>query len=510
MEDVQIAIEIIITIAVVSIQLFFFYATYQKIKLLSELFPARKLDESFLQSSDTVNGTIELIKIDSRIFGKYFTEIITSINKYLLKNQGATDFSIIKSIVERSIETRESSVSANITLPLYIGLMGTFIGIIIGLLKIAFFGGVIDENINSFIGGVVIAMIASFFGLLLTVINNSKNFKNAKALCDERKNDFYSFLQVELLPHLGNSLFDALDKLKNNINDFNKKFETNINLFDSKFSVNIGSLSDSVQVLSGNIGAVVDNTKSQKEFLFELKKLGYNKLAESNVKVFKLINDTVPSLIEFVEKQKELNHLIGKTTDFVSIIENLFNRIKTFEDSINNLGENINSKHYLSGQIIERVDKNLNQLDKQFELLKDHEIHSSEAIEAYFTSQYNKIQELTDNIKREIETALDFNLQDNPFQKLLVLETLDKSMSEMNEKMNFKEDLKKIVVDLNFTKSEISEIKQKLGTAIENNKSKRFRSPSVVDMNTEDVKLKKKSLLKRITNLFRRKRGSNS
>jgi hypothetical protein len=73
--------------------------------------------------------------------------------------------------------------------------MGTFTGIIIGLLNIGFGGGVTEENINSFIGGVVIAMVASFFGLLLTVINNSKNFRGCKSyICDERKNNFLQLL----------------------------------------------------------------------------------------------------------------------------------------------------------------------------------------------------------------------------------------------------------------------------------------------------------------------------
>src|SRR4051812_2009330 len=126
--DPQIAIEVLIGIAVVSIQLFFFFSSYGKIKMLSALLPQNKIDESFLQTSDTANGSIQLIKTDSKTFGKEFTETINSINKYLSKNQGATDFSIIKSIVERSIETKENSVAANVTLPLYIGLMGTFTG----------------------------------------------------------------------------------------------------------------------------------------------------------------------------------------------------------------------------------------------------------------------------------------------------------------------------------------------------------------------------------------------
>lgn len=512
MGNTQIAIEVIVAIAVVLIQLFFFYATLKKINLLSNLFPSKNLDESFLLSSDIANGKIQTIKIDSQLYSKDFTEVIDSINKYLKKNQGSTDFSIIKSIVERSIETRDNAVSANVTLPLYIGLMGTFTGIIMGLLKIGFGSGVTEENINSFIGGVVIAMVASFFGLLLTVINNSKNFKEAKATCDERKNSFYNFLQVELLPHLGNSLFDALDRLKYNINDFNKKFESNIQLFDTKFSDNINSLRTSVESLSENIGAVIENTQTQKDFLVELRKIGYNRMAEANMKVFSLLKETGPTFIEFIEKQKELTKSVEHAAGFVQTIESILNRVKTFEEALTNLGESINTRHYLGNEVLKRIDANLNHLDKNFEVLKRFEDSTSVEIENYFKAKYSEIQRLTDNIKREVEIALDVKIENNPFQKLHLLDAIDKHMNEIKGKINFNGEFKKISDDLSSTKSELTDIQQKLTKAIEDS---RIRSSQVVfgeEKETGKRKEKKqprekRKLLDHFTNLFKRKSG---
>lgn len=510
--ETQIVFEIFVAIAVVITQLYFFYTSYQSINNLSALLPKDKLDKSFLQTSDTTNGSIQLIKNDSNLFSKEFSEVITSINKYLSQNQGATDYSIIKSIVERSIETKENSVGANVTLPLYIGLMGTFVGIITGLLKIAFSGGVTAQNINSFIGGVVIAMVASLFGLLLTVLNNSMNFRKAKSICDERKNDFFDFLQIDLLPHLGNSLYDALDRLKDNINFFNKKFETNIQLFDSKFSENILALRDSVQLMSGNIGTIIENTKSQKEFLIRLDQIGYEKMASANAKVFKLIDKVSPTMLQFVEKQSELTASVEHAAQFISTIESILNRIKTFEESINRLGENINTKQYLSGQVIERVDKNLSQLDKNFELLKRHEIQSSEAIEEFFKSQYRKIQELTDNIKREVESALDVKIENNPLQKLHLLDAIGKHMNEIKDKINFNGEFKKISDDLSSTKSELTDIKQKLSKAIEETKNRsaqivyREEAPKT-KVPVKEQPTQKPTIFKRFTNIFRRNRG---
>lgn len=515
MENSHFALEIVVAIAVVLIQLLFFYTTFQKIKLLSSFFPLRDLDESDLLSSETQNGSIQLIRIDTTHYSEYFTTVINSINKYLYKNQGATDFTIIKSIVERSIETRENSVSSNVTLPLYVGLMGTFIGIILGLLKIGFGGGVTEDNINSFIGGVVIAMVASFFGLFLTVLNNSKNFKTAKAICDERKNNFFNFLQVELLPHLSNSLYDALDRLKININDFNKKFENNIKLFDSKFSDNLTSLGTSVSSLSENITAVVDNTKTQKDFLVELKNIGYNRMAEANVKVFQLLKETGPTFIKFIEKQKELTQSLEKASDIVQTIDSILNRIKSFEGSLNNLGENIGQSHFLGNELLKRVDVNLKYLNDKFELLKRFEDASLAETETYFRNKYEDIRRLTDNIKREVETALDIKIENNPLQKLHLLEKIEMNMIDINGKFNFNGDFKRIGDDLYSTKSELIELKQKLITAIEenNNRISQINSHKVMPKGNKKVKFPSNSkprIFTRFKNLFIRNRGGQA
>jgi hypothetical protein len=535
--DFTLSLELVIVAGVVSTQFYFFYSTLEKINKLSDLFPENILDSSSIHPAGSAAKS-ETLKTDERQFSKPFNHILESINKYLIKNKGATDFSIIKSIVERSIDSKESFVSSNISLPLYIGLMGTFSGVIIGLTQIAFAGGVTDDNINSFIGGVLIAMIASFFGLLLTVINNSRNFKNAKAICDERKNNFYNFLQAELLPHLGSSLYDALDRLKVNINDFNKKFENNINLFDTKFSENIRTLRDSVGSLSETIGVVVANTETQKEFLSQLKKMGYNRMAEANIKVFNILKEAGPTFIEFIEKQKQLNDSVENAVHSIESISGIFDRVKAFENSVNNLGENISTKQFLGNEVLVRIDKNLNYLDKQFELLKNHEIISSETIEDFFKNQYKKIQVLTDNIKREIEGALDLKIQNNPFQKLSYLESLDTQVKEIQSILSRKKEneinseissehqseqghKEKIfqdnVVDENRISASIEETKQPLIVRLIESPTKQAdsRENGTVDLSNGKgdnkiqtvVQEEGLSILGRFTNLFSKNRG---
>ena len=59
-------------------------------------------------------------------------QIVQAINSYLLKNKGATgDFLLIKDIVERYCDTKHEEIETQLPMPLYMGLMGTMLGIII-------------------------------------------------------------------------------------------------------------------------------------------------------------------------------------------------------------------------------------------------------------------------------------------------------------------------------------------------------------------------------------------
>ncbi len=503
----QIILEIIIVLVVVFLQLLFFNNTKNKISVFSNIFPVKN-DLYGLRTDESEKNNQQLIT--SNQFSSELNEIIKSINSYLKKNAGTADFSIIKSIAERSIESKENNALVNLSLPLYTGLMGTFIGIIVGLVNIAFFGGVTEQNINSFIGGVVIAMIASFFGLFFTVINNSYNYKKAKVDCDERKNKFYDFLQVELLPQIGNSLTDTLDRLKSNINDFNSKFEKNIKLFDSKFSENIDSLSYSVASLSENINIIVDNTKTQKEFLVELKSIGYNRMAEANIKVFKLLKETGPTFIQFIESQQKLSVSVEHANQFVGVIENILNRVKTFEEGINNLGEHINTNEFLGNEVLKRIDVNLGYLDNQFELLKQHEIKSTDSINDYFGKQFKEIQQLTDNIKKEIQDALNFQIDENPLKKLHLLSNIDANMLELNRKINFNDEFKNISTEVGSAIKEIQQIKNhlaesKVSKSRNNAIKKKEKDHTVPDKIKETTTTQKNKWLSR----FRKLIGNN-
>ena len=96
-----------------------------------------------------------------------------------------SDFNLIKDIVERNCDSVEEDINQTISIPLYLGLLGTFLGIIMGLLQISGMdynstSNGLGEAISILLKGVQIAMFASFTGLFLTVLNSGVFMKGAK------------------------------------------------------------------------------------------------------------------------------------------------------------------------------------------------------------------------------------------------------------------------------------------------------------------------------------------
>ena len=71
-----------------------------------------------------------------------FRRIVNSINVYLRKNKGAAgDYHLMKDIVERNCDAKENEIDTQIPTPLYTGLMGTVLGIIVGVTFLISSGG---------------------------------------------------------------------------------------------------------------------------------------------------------------------------------------------------------------------------------------------------------------------------------------------------------------------------------------------------------------------------------
>ena len=137
---------------------------------------------------------IEVTLITSDKNNNVLDKVLESTNTYLIRNKGAvSDFNLIKDIVDRNSDAVDQEINTLMSIPLYLGLMGTMLGIVIGLF---FMPSISDKNfenaIDLLIGSVKIGMIASFMGLLFTVLLTGYFYKGAKAIAESTKNDFFT------------------------------------------------------------------------------------------------------------------------------------------------------------------------------------------------------------------------------------------------------------------------------------------------------------------------------
>ncbi len=215
-------------------------------------------------------------------------EINRVLNNYLIRNKGAaSDYGLIKDVVERNCNSLEEEIETQTPWPLYFGLMGTMLGIIVGIGDIAINVGFDqfvekpEEHIGGLMGDVAMAMIVSCCGILFTT-TLSFFAKKAKSILETRKNAFYSWFQSELMPIISKeNASTGLKRLEENLSKFNESFEDNVKELNATFSV--------VKETSGN----------QALLMKTLNKMDLKKMAEANIEILSRFNQTVGQLEKF-------------------------------------------------------------------------------------------------------------------------------------------------------------------------------------------------------------------
>ena len=200
---------ILITIlAIVFLQFRSFKSNREKLLTFKCIFP--DIQSQFKLVKDEAND--DVLRIMTHHKNDILEVILSSLNNYLDNNKSAvSDFHLMKDIVDRNCDAKEEEIQTQIPVPLYLGLIGTMSGILIGV-GFLVFGGGLNELLNSntgsgtagieaLLGGVALAMISSIIGILLTTVGSYIN-RNAKANVEKNKNTFLSWIQAELLPNI--------------------------------------------------------------------------------------------------------------------------------------------------------------------------------------------------------------------------------------------------------------------------------------------------------------------
>jgi hypothetical protein len=333
-----------------------------------------------------------------------FESILNSINNYLIRNRGAaSDFNIIKDIVERNASSIEEDIHLAIAVPLYLGLMGTMLGIVIGLFSMPSLvtsvveahvkDVLLNDGISSLIGGVKIAMIASFMGLLLTIVNSGLFFRSSRTLIEIRKNAFYTFVQIELLPIINQGLASTLDSLQRNLFKFNAEFVSNL-----------GQLSG---IFQSNANAI----RAQKELLDAIDKTKVAEMTRYNVKVLQQLDVSVAQFEKFNSYLSNVNELVDNSQRIVGKTNELLERTDNFKTIADNIENRL-----VQSQLL------LDFLSQHFKMLEEHKEFTVNAVADVGHAVSDSFKNLGDHIQSASNNIKTFTIDE--------LEALKKALSE--------------------------------------------------------------------------------
>lgn len=249
-----------------------------------------------------------------------FNRIVDSINQYLKNNSGSViDFGLLRDSVDRHCDMVENEIATQTPVPLYLGLVGTMSGVIIGLFNMLRSGAIFTlmssgtqdinmasngaaDGINSLLGGIGFAMFASVLGIVLTTLSSSQ-FKTCKVEEEKGKNTFLAWMQSTLLPELPTDTSDALNNLVVNLNHFNNTFAGN--------TQNLGKV----------LRQVNEVYKGQQQIFQFVHDMDMMQSAKANVVVLKQLEKTTAHLQEFNQYLMDIKGY----TDAIHRFEKQFN-----------------------------------------------------------------------------------------------------------------------------------------------------------------------------------------
>src|SRR6476661_7336386 len=335
-------LEILLVLALVGWQAVVFARNRQLIQRVAAMYPeagrvaVQPIVVPYTSGDLSQNPDISYDAIIANTPAPEFGQIVADTNEYLLNNRGAAaDFGILKDISERHAESLDDEIQAQIATPLYLGLMGTFIGAILGL--VALVGNPFAEvapnpavdtsfsnsDVQHFLGGVLIAMVGSLMGLAFTLAGNQL-LKQARAVRDRHKNAYYTFLQKSLLPKLNSDMQAGMSNLKAVLDTFNTDFFSKIqNDFFSKISE-----------FTPLIASITDNISIQKSFLEKIEQIGYSELANATIKVFDRVDESAQTFEKFLGYQQALNTTVIHSNEAAQTIGSLLNRLTALEQGL--------------------------------------------------------------------------------------------------------------------------------------------------------------------------------
>jgi hypothetical protein len=458
--------------AIVSVQVWVFYVTIRKIGVFRRLFPGRSeytitgADGEGEQSSQKI--LLSARSEQNGVFGR----ILEAINSYLRRNKGAADFHLIRDIVDRNSDTVDEEINTLIPIPLYMGLMGTMLGIILGLFFIPNISNITSSDydvgdriiyqnqanrsvqahvievapnnmlvvrsgdgtetqvksaeiltgIDILLGGVKIAMISALIGLLLTVAASGIFYKGAKSETERKKMEFLEFIQQELLPVMSSGTMSIVGTLERNLNSFNEQFGRNTHEFSNSLNSFFGSVSEITRV-SENFQLLMQ----------EIQKLNLIGITKTNIDLLSRLSASAGELDKFHAYLTTLNEFTENTRELNAKIAEQVERTRSIEEITSFLRSNLQQNN----TVVEYLNNGLFEIKNRENIFRTHVI----SVEDTISKSIEALQRLTESkmvairqIAIQAEPMIEQSIRDytGNLESLKMLEPLNAGLTDLN------------------------------------------------------------------------------
>lgn len=362
------------------------------------------------------NIKVHLISVDNSVNNPLILNVVKTINSYLLKNKGAvSDFHLIKDIVERNCDAVDEEINHKLPVPLYLGLMGTVLGIILGLWSIDFDPNNFMNSVTDLIGSVKFAMGCSFVGLLLTTLLSAWLYRGAKAKLEEQKNELYTFIQIELLPQLSQDANSTILTMQSHLERFNNSFSENVNSFDNIME------------------RILEAFDSQVKLNQQLEKMDVAQLANVNQNVLVQLHDSMTEFEKFNQYLGLMNSFVGQTAQLTDSVTAQLGRTEDVKQVVDSMSENIENNRL----VMVKLQDFLQKVDAQSSLLQatasldDTLSEALDQLKRHVQDQINSITQHTSQATEDLEKLM--HAERGHLDKLNNLDELNKIVKSMNE-----------------------------------------------------------------------------
>jgi len=274
---------------------------------------------SFYKTKQKINNFANVFSIDKDGLAqnKEYANIIIFITNYIdhcKKHSSKPKLNEAKKISEEHLEKLEDAINRSLITPLYLGLMGTIIGVIFGLWE---YTVAVDTSnaIDYIIGSVKVAMSVTALGLLLTVWNSTLNFSKAKDMIEEGKLIFYNdylIIRWGFTSDVEGGLAEVVNEMKRGLDHFNDTLSANLEGMNAGFT------------------NAIESAKA-------IKQINLQKLRE-------VLNEINVSVAHFENLDKKFKNVDIYLTKMASLIEGIagLDSVRESTQSIQQMTQNLN------------------------------------------------------------------------------------------------------------------------------------------------------------------------